>query len=142
MFYLVLSFKCKSDSLGYIYTEIGIVLKSDMDWKTTDCFSNPTPTPLTYFTTYARMMFNSTEKIFSENHISWAEADLPILVFCGKYCIRIVLHAAGRQTLRPPSWILFLIVWSKWFSGWRSFCKALIVLILFLLRQSSRYWEQ
>ncbi len=50
----------------------------------------------------------------------------------------------GRWALRPPSWSRFLIVWSVTFTPvacWRSFCRAVAVLILFLLAQRSRYWS-
>ena len=48
----------------------------------------------------------------------------------------------GRRALMPPSWSLFLTVWSETctrVARWRSFCSALAVLLLFLLAQRSRY---
>ncbi len=44
----------------------------------------------------------------------------------------------GHRALWPPSWSLFLIVWSETFTPvacWRSFCRALVMFILFHLAQ-------
>ncbi len=65
---------------------------------------------------------------------------LLILAFSGKCQSCCMILDCEHRSLIPPSWSLFMTVWSVTCTPvacWRSFCRTLAVLLLFLLTHGS-----